>query len=534
MVDRQVLTMKLITKATITYGALLAMAAAGAGAAVWTSNQARFHIDRMELANRSYQAHLRLSNDTYQLFKEFGDSLVLGQNDGSAKQTRLIAGIRTNIAEIRSIIGAEIQLVGSEEVEELQLLADLERRLDTLVARYEAGVVRNANSADLARMREIASAIDAEIDGEFNSMIQAALLEELEEVEETKAEARKLMSTYTLISILLGFVSLIVGVLAILLINRDLNRPVRLLEQGAKEIAAGNWNHKVPTDLPNELASVSEALNEAAVRAGARERSAKAARDELEGLVNERTADLQLALDRLNREVEMRRQLLADVSHELRTPLTIIRGETGVALRGGEKSAGEYREALIKAKEAAEHTASLVDDLLFVAREESGESRLDLQDNDLSEAVQSATDHFSNIYSEDGFELEFVSELDEAPARFDDKRIHQVLLVLLENAHLYGASPVTVGLNRTKSGYEIFVKDNGDGIPADEVEDVFSRFFRGSNASERYGAGSGLGLPVARSIVEAHGGALTYEGTEGSGARFVVSLPFRAPVRAVA
>ncbi|MEL6876684.1 MAG: hypothetical protein AAGL68_01115, partial [Pseudomonadota bacterium] len=171
------------------YGALLAMAAAGAGAAVWTSNQARFHIDRMELANRSYQAHLRLSNETYQLFKEFGDKLVLGQSDGTAKQTRLIAGIRTNLSEIRSIIGAEIDMVGSEEVEELQLLADLERRLDVLVARYETGVVRNEDGTDIERMREIASAIDAEIDGEFNRMIQEALLEELEEVEETKAEA---------------------------------------------------------------------------------------------------------------------------------------------------------------------------------------------------------------------------------------------------------------------------------------------------------------------------------------------------------
>lgn len=526
--------MNLVTKAFATYGALLLITVAAAAAAVWTSNQATFHIDRMELANRSYQAHLRLSNDAYQLFKEFGDEMV---NDGSLKRSReerLISSLRDDISEIRMVIGEEIRLVGTEEVEELATMAELERQLDTLIARYEEGIERFDAQPDRAEMRTFARVLDNKIDGEFSSLIEEALQEELEEVEETKAEARQLMATYTIVAIVIGLLSLLCGIIAMVLIVRDIKYPVQALQRGAREIAKGNWDHRVPTDFVGELSAVSVALNEAAQRAGARERGAKAVKQQLERQVSERTVELQEALENLHREADLRRQLLADVSHELRTPLTIIRGEAGVALRGADKSPAEYREALVKAKEAAEHTAALVDDLLFVARQESGESRLDLQDGDLLNITRSAVQRFEGGFAEEGFALDFSSPMQEAPARFDERRFNQVMLVLLENAHLYGASPVEVSLQRSRSGYEIIVADSGEGIAEDEIESIFSRFFRGSNASERYGGGSGLGLPVARSIVEAHGGTLTYETRDGLGARFVVALPFRAPVRIVA
>jgi two-component system, OmpR family, sensor kinase len=526
--------MKLVTRAFVTYGLLLAMAGTGAAAAIWTSNQARLHIDRMELASQSYQAHLRLSNDAYQLFKEYGDEMVTGDSVNRSRETSLIASLRGNISDIRAIIEEEIRLVGSEEVAELALLNDVERRLESLIARYESGLRRFDRGFEQTGMRALARDLDNEIDGEFNSLIQDALLGELEELEETKAETRQLMETYTLVSIIIGLLSAICGIAAMLLIFRDIKYPVQALEVGAREMASGNWNHRVPSDFVSELSAVAVALNDAAHRAGAREEGAKIVKQRLEAEVAERTAELQQALDRLNRESELRRQLLADVSHELRTPLTIIRGEAGVALRGAEKSAAEYREALAKAKEAAEHTAALVDDLLFVARQETGESRLDLQDGDLLSVTSSAVKRFAVSYSEGGLELHFNSTLDEAPARFDERRISQVLMILLENAQLYGSSPVEVSLERTRHGYEIAVADNGRGIAENEIESIFSRFFRGSNASERYGGGSGLGLPVARSIVEAHGGTLEYGGQPGEGARFVMALPFRAPMRIVA
>jgi two-component system, OmpR family, sensor kinase len=526
--------MKLVTRAFVTYGLLLAMAGIGAVAAVWTSNQARLHIERMELASQSYQAHLRLSNDTYQLFKEFGDEMVTGDAVNRTREAKLIASMRGNISDVRAVISEEIRLVGSEEVAELTLLNDIERRLESLIDRYETGLLRFDRDSERADMRALARELDNEIDGEFNSLIQDALIGELQELEETKAETKQLMETYTLISIIIGLLSAIFGIAAMLLIIRDIKNPVQALASGAREMASGNWNHRVPTGFVSELNDVAIALNDAAQRASSREESAKVVKERLETEVAERTAELQQALDRLNREAEMRRQLLADVSHELRTPLTIIRGEAGVALRGGEKSPAEYREALAKAKEAAEHTASLVDDLLFVARQETGESRLDLQDGDMLSVVCNAMKRFEVSYSEDGFSLHFNSELDEAPARFDERRVSQVMMILLENAQLYGRSPVEVSLERTRTGYEVAVSDKGPGIAENEVESIFSRFFRGSNASERYGGGSGLGLPVARSIVEAHGGTLEYAGKVGEGARFVISLPFRAPMRVVA
>ncbi len=525
--------MKLVSKAFATYGLLLTMAGAGAGAAVWTSNQARYDIDRMELANLSYQAHLRLSNDTYQLFKEFGDTMVLGDADGRAREIRLIANLRNDIVEIRRIIAAEIQLVGSEEVEELAMLDKVEHKLDALINTYEMGLRTNNSKPDRAGLRILATQLDQQIDGEFNKLIQLALSEELEEVEETKAETRQLMANYIIVSILIGLLSIVAGIVAMVLIVRDIKYPIQALERGAREMALGNWNHRVPTDFTSELNAVSTALNDASKRAGVRQRNAEAEKQQLEERVTERTAELQVALNQLNHEVETRRQLLADVSHELRTPLTIIRGEAGVALRGGAKTAEEYREALVKAKEAAEHTASLVDDLLFVARQETGQTRLDLKDIDLSATLKNAVDRVRVVYSDDGFVIAFNSDLAEAPARIDERRLHQVMLILMENAHLYGAPPVFVSLSRIQSGYQIEVVDNGNGVADEEAAQIFERFFRGSNASTRYDGGTGLGLPVARSIVEAHGGSLVCDGRPGLGARFVINLPFKAPMRLV-
>ena len=524
--------MRLVTKSYLTFGMLLMMAVAGAGAALWSSNQALSHVERIELAHQSYERHLQLSNDSFKLFKEYGDAILVGSDQDVSQEVQLVSSIRQKLTDIRAIITAEIDLVGSEEIEELELLGDIETKFEQIVA-IEEDRRSFARSGDSARVRQLSTQLDREIDGAYDPMIEAALEEELEEVAETKAESREMLSTYTLLALLLGFLAVLCAIAALFIIRRDIKRPVEALEYGAKEFAKGNWSHRVPTGFSPELNAVSVALNEAAMGAKEREQNAKQVTEELEKNVEQRTRDLQSAKERLEREADIRKQLLADVSHELRTPLTVIRGETGVALRGANKSAEEYREALGKAKEAAEHTSALVDDLLFVARQEAGEGRLEIKDDDLVKMLRDSIERVQNTYSEDGVPITLNTGLSEALGKFDYRRMSQVMLVLLENAYLYGAPPVEVAIQKIGAGYRIEVCDQGEGISAEDAENIFERFFRGSNAGERYSDGSGLGLPVARSIVEAHGGDLSYEHAEGAGSKFVVILPLRAPLKAV-
>lgn len=112
-------------------------------------------------------------------------------------------------------------------------------------------------------------------------------------------------------------------------------------------------------------------------------------------------------------------------------------------------------------------------------------------------------------------------------------RIRQVMLILLENAVHYGGDLIRVGLEQVASGYLVSVADNGPGITKQDQEQAFERFYRGSNAAQRYQRGTGLGLPVAKAIVEAHGGEIALRSAPGEGVTVVFTLPTRPALRAV-
>jgi len=180
------------------------------------------------------------------------------------------------------------------------------------------------------------------------------------------------------------------------------------------------------------------------------------------------------------------------LSHELRTPLTIIKGEADIALRGDDKSRDVYQDALRRVSEAADHTARLVDGLLFVARTEAGEIRLELQRVQLHTVVEEARDIFSHEVSVEGGG-------GDGTVRCDPGRIRQALLVLLENARHHGRDRIHVRTGTDVAGLTVSVEDSGPGMNDADKALAFERFFRGSNAAERYRKGTGLGLPVALS-----------------------------------
>lgn len=121
----------------------------------------------------------------------------------------------------------------------------------------------------------------------------------------------------------------------------------------------------------------------------------------------------------------------------------------------------------------------------------------------------------------------------EAKVGADPRRIRQVILILIENGIHYGGDAIRVGLKQVPSGYLVSVSDNGPGLPPEEQAQAFERFFRGANAAQRYEGGTGLGLPVAKAIVEAHGGEIALRSVPGQGAEVVFALPSRPALRAL-
>jgi len=255
----------------------------------------------------------------------------------------------------------------------------------------------------------------------------------------------------------------------------------------------------------------------------------------LEAVVDERTRALKSSNDMLALVDENRRKLLADISHEFRTPLTVIRGEAEIAMRGKVKTEEEYREVLERIIEQSDQATRLVDDLLFMARADAGEPRLKVRPVSVGSLLGPVCSGFTAKAEQSKVTL-IQSLADESSVVMGDAgRLRQVFAILIDNALQYSevGDTVKVCLERSNSEVIVTVHDNGIGLTKEEARQAFQRFFRGGKA-QGHAHGTGLGLPVAKAIVEAHKGSITLEGEQGEGAIATVILPAEDKLKAVA
>ncbi len=258
----------------------------------------------------------------------------------------------------------------------------------------------------------------------------------------------------------------------------------------------------------------------------AREASRAEQKQQLENMVAARTAELQKLIDKLEIGEENRKRLMADISHELRTPLAIILGEADVTLRTAGNLGDDVSDALARIRDSAKHTNQIVDDMLTVARFEAGQLRLDRKETDLRKVIHDAVAMFPGTAVIDAPGTPLTASVDEV-------RLRQSVLALLQNARRYGGPTISVVLEDRTTAFRIVVEDDGPGLSAAEKSQAFDRFFRGSNASGQGVEGNGLGLPVVKSIVEAHAGTVELQDREGGGLRVVIDLPREPRMRVV-
>jgi two-component system phosphate regulon sensor histidine kinase PhoR len=220
-----------------------------------------------------------------------------------------------------------------------------------------------------------------------------------------------------------------------------------------------------------------------------------------------------------------RRDFIANVSHELRTPLTSIQGYAETLLDAA--SEGNHgREFLEIIRKNAARMARLTEDLLTLARVESGEQRFDLQPTAPGDMLQEAIESFREIARAQGVELVVEDQAQEL-VRADREAIHQVFANLIDNALKYAASGSKIMLGaRTKEGkVEFYTRDFGPGIASEHLPRLFERFYRVDKARSRESGGTGLGLAIAKHIVLAHGGTIRAESELNHGSTFLFTLP---------
>lgn len=246
-----------------------------------------------------------------------------------------------------------------------------------------------------------------------------------------------------------------------------------------------------------------------------------AAADELVAL----SASFNELLERLDQSFETMRRFVADASHELRTPLSVIRGEADVAL-SQERSAAAYRESLVIVLDESRRLSRLVDDLLNLARADSGNAKIEEREFYLNDLLAECCRSAQAMAGARGVQVECRCEGD-APFRGDEELLHRAVMNLLDNAIRYTppGGKITAALQAEAGEMRITIADTGAGIPPEVAPHVFERFYRSDEARSRQNGGFGLGLSIVKWVAEAHRGAVEVASRPGAGSVFTLTLP---------
>jgi two-component system, OmpR family, sensor kinase len=270
-------------------------------------------------------------------------------------------------------------------------------------------------------------------------------------------------------------------------------RPIGEISATARQIAGGKRAKRIDVrETESELGQLAEVLNQ--------------------------------TFDQQDSAFEQQVRFTADASHELRTPVSVILTQVQLAL-SRERDGQEYRETLKICQRAAERMRALVNSLLELARVDSGEFQLKLEECDLAALTEESLQLITPLAREKSAVLS--SSMQPVRAKVDPARFGQVVVNLLYNAIQHNPNGVEVRLSVQSQGNEavLSVADNGTGIPAEALPHVFERFYRADKSRGMTKNGSGLGLAISQAIVQAHGGNIRAENQAGHGAVFTVSLP---------
>lgn len=230
-------------------------------------------------------------------------------------------------------------------------------------------------------------------------------------------------------------------------------------------------------------------------------------------------------LARLHESYQRQGQFVSDASHELRTPIAVIQGYAAMLDRWGKSDEKVLDEGIAAIKSESEYMKKLVDQLLFLARGDMGRSRLDMKLLNVSELVKEVYEDSQLIDRDHDWRIDTEENV---LALADRDMLKQCCRVLCDNATKYTPAGGVIRLRARRAkdgGAAIEVQDSGIGISREDVSRVFDRFYRSDPARGRNSGGAGLGLSIARWIVESHGGHFEVLSREGIGTRFTVVLP---------
>lgn len=519
-------------KLSIALAIFLTIILALAAILYWGTQRTEYYFQRSQLANTALEAYAQLSHNAYRHFKELLDIVVLSSDANSDDTKFTYQALQHSMNKLKNATDAEISWVeGSEEEEdekeELTRVAKLEALLLEGIQAFDQVMILNDAGAQKSAQSTLSQVLEETIDQEFRPLIDAAINHEREEVEEAKQRIEELINELKLTATITAVAATCFALLTGLFLLRNLSTPLSVLVTGVRNVAKGDLNHRISLPGHNEFTYLAKNFNDMTAALAQQHQQLLAAQTELENKVQARTYDLQKVNNKLLHIDEGRRRFFADISHELRTPLTAIRGEAEVTIRGKNKSIDEYLTALRRIVDLSAQLAQLVDDLLFLARSESASMRFNLCPIKLDELLRNICHDIQALAHNKQLELILDTGDQPLPINGDVTRLRQLLLILIDNACRYSNPNGKININLKTHSTDVIIEviDQGIGIMADELDYVFERFTRGNAARKLAPSGSGLGLPLAKSIVDGHHGQIKLTSAPDQGTKVTITLP---------
>ncbi|MGX2041796.1 ATP-binding protein [Methylocaldum sp. MU1018] len=500
----------------------------------WGSHKIALYSSRSQSAYEAFDRYQQLYREAYRYFKQRMDLLLVDRQGTAADVEMSRQRLHDALERLRKAAATDIDGAGDSGSEawqgrqsELDSIARLSASLEVGVHRFDqVDRLRHEGRRDAALLL-LSEVLEEDIDRKFDPLIDDAIDRERERALVAKERLMGLVGLSSWISISTALISVIFSIAAGVLLFRSIRKPIEALMRGTDEIAAGNLMYRIAVDSRDEFGYLAKHFNQMAQELEVQRRKLGEARAVLEQKVAERTLELNHLNGELQRLDHARRQFFADISHELRTPITVIRGEAEVTLRGRNKDAEEYKESLQRVLDLSLQLGKLVNDLLFLARAETAHMQFEWETLDLAELVVNTAEDIRVLAQDKSIEVAL--NVAEAPmwVRGDKQRLRQVIFILGDNACRYSSAGGRIAIDLAADGGEatLRVNDRGIGIPAQDLELIFDRYYRSLNARRSSDDGTGLGLPVAKAIVSAHGGEISADSAETCGTTFAVTLP---------
>jgi len=275
-------------------------------------------------------------------------------------------------------------------------------------------------------------------------------------------------------------------------LSRRISSPVKALTLAARQLGQGDLSQRVQSREKGEVGELARAFNSMA--------------------------------ESMERNEQLRRNMIADIAHELRTPISNLKGYLEAMHDGMIKP---EPDAIRSLNEETNLLSRLVDDLQELSLAEAGELKLECHMEDIRKLLRQIIAIKQPQADAKGVSLSAILPKKMPRVNIDSRRISQVLLNLIDNAitHTPRGGSITITARKLDNWVEIGVEDTGEGISAEHLPNIFERFYRVDKSRARATGGTGLGLAIARSLVEAHGGKIEALSKEGKGSRFSFTIP---------